>query len=289
MFGIFKKKKKVVTKIGDVFCVDFRNGIKGHFQYVANDFTQLNSSVIRAFNTLYPIDQEIPIEEIVNDDIAFYSHAILKFGVDEGAWSKIGNTNETGEKAIDRVTFLQRTYNTANVRHFDDWWWAWHINEEMEYKPESELKLRDSVELGSVMTYTDIVFRLFSGYYPFTNPVFSFLRRTPRPEYTSYIEYEQDGKIYYLRYKGNELDKCVYANDGKIEVLDKEEAISRNIKIAGKDFSDTNWEYRNFLTRKQWDKACSDVKYFESGSTINDSVGSHPSLKDRLYDFLNNS
>ena len=31
------KPKRVVNKIGDVFCVEFGNGFKGYFQHVAND------------------------------------------------------------------------------------------------------------------------------------------------------------------------------------------------------------------------------------------------------------
>ena len=31
------KPKRVVVKEGDVFCVEFGNGFKGYFQFVAND------------------------------------------------------------------------------------------------------------------------------------------------------------------------------------------------------------------------------------------------------------
>ena len=41
--------KRIVTKIGYVFCVEIDNKYKCFFQYVANDMTQLNSSVIRVF------------------------------------------------------------------------------------------------------------------------------------------------------------------------------------------------------------------------------------------------
>lgn len=41
--------KRIITKIGDIFCVEVDNDYKCYFQYVANDMTVLNSSVIRVF------------------------------------------------------------------------------------------------------------------------------------------------------------------------------------------------------------------------------------------------
>ena len=48
--------KRIITKIGDIFCVEVDNDYKCYFQYVANDMTVLNSSVIRVFAKHYPID-----------------------------------------------------------------------------------------------------------------------------------------------------------------------------------------------------------------------------------------
>lgn len=41
---------KAIT-LGDVFCVEIAPQSRKFFQYVGNDVTQLNSSVIRAFKT----------------------------------------------------------------------------------------------------------------------------------------------------------------------------------------------------------------------------------------------
>lgn len=43
------KKKRIVTRIGNVFCAEIDNECKRFFQYVANDIECLNSSVIRVF------------------------------------------------------------------------------------------------------------------------------------------------------------------------------------------------------------------------------------------------
>ena len=40
------------TKLGDIFCVKIDENNKKYFQYIANDLTQLNSDVIRAFKRI---------------------------------------------------------------------------------------------------------------------------------------------------------------------------------------------------------------------------------------------
>ena len=45
--------KRIITKIGDIFCVEVDNDYKCYFQYVANDMTVLNSSVIRVFAKVF--------------------------------------------------------------------------------------------------------------------------------------------------------------------------------------------------------------------------------------------
>ena len=63
--------KRITTKIGDIFCVKLSDTEKGYFQYVANDPIQLNSSVIRALYTHYPLDANPTMEDIVSDQIEF--------------------------------------------------------------------------------------------------------------------------------------------------------------------------------------------------------------------------
>lgn len=63
--------KRIVTRIGNVFCVDIDNEFKSYFQYVISDLSYLNSSVIRVFKTRYPIDSKPKIDQIVRDEVAF--------------------------------------------------------------------------------------------------------------------------------------------------------------------------------------------------------------------------
>lgn len=75
--------KRIASKIGDIFCVEIESENKAYFQYIANDMTQLNSSVIRVFKKRYPMDYIFSIEDVVSDDVEFYAHTILKFGIQE--------------------------------------------------------------------------------------------------------------------------------------------------------------------------------------------------------------
>ena len=72
---------RIVTKIGYVFCVDVDNQYKRFFQYIADDMTMLNTRVIRVFKRKYPMDYIPNMEEIVKDEVDFYAHTIIKFGI----------------------------------------------------------------------------------------------------------------------------------------------------------------------------------------------------------------
>src|SRR5467141_133069 len=65
-------------KIGDVFAVKLDEHTQKFFQYIANDLTQLNSDVIRAFRQVYPIGVPIDLKLIVGDDVDFFAHVILR-------------------------------------------------------------------------------------------------------------------------------------------------------------------------------------------------------------------
>ena len=72
--------KRIITRIGDVFEVQLDN-CKKYFQYIANDMTQLNSSVIRAFVEEYPLGYTPILENITAGKVDFYAHTVLLDGV----------------------------------------------------------------------------------------------------------------------------------------------------------------------------------------------------------------
>ena len=78
--------KRIVLKVGNVFCVEIERTCKYFFQYITDDKSQLNTNVIRVFKTRYPLDYVPNVDDIVNDEVMFYAHVILKFGINERIW-----------------------------------------------------------------------------------------------------------------------------------------------------------------------------------------------------------
>lgn len=88
--------KRIVTKIGDVFCAEIDNRIKRYFQYIVNDMEQLNSSVIRVFKTHYPMEHKPVCDEVVKDEVEFYAHTVLRAGIVNNASYKVGKSKDLG-------------------------------------------------------------------------------------------------------------------------------------------------------------------------------------------------
>ena len=93
----YGKKEKNCRKIGDIFRVDLDGKTKRYFQYVAINESQLGGSVIRVFKRRYDIVDQPSPEEIVADEVDFYTHTSLKIGILEGYWQKVGRCTNIGD------------------------------------------------------------------------------------------------------------------------------------------------------------------------------------------------
>ena len=160
------KMKRITTKVGDVFEVQIDEAHKKYFQYVANDLTQLNSSVIRTFKTKYRNDQSFTLKEIVTDEIDFYAHVVLKWGIQLNLWKKIGSINEVGN--VDVFFRDSNDYGNPEIKVSYDWR-IWKINEPFQNIGKLE-GVFQKAEIGVVVTATDIVERMTNGKYDFVYP-----------------------------------------------------------------------------------------------------------------------
>jgi hypothetical protein len=77
--------------IGSIFRVELSNETVAYFQYIGLDFVQLNSEVIAVFKKRYSKNENPELNLIVNDDIEFYVHTMIKLGVKKKLWEKIGD------------------------------------------------------------------------------------------------------------------------------------------------------------------------------------------------------
>lgn len=252
--------KRIITKIGDVFCTEFDNGTKVFFQYIANDLEQLNSSVIRAFKTHYPIYKEIGIENIVKDDVDFYAHTVLRPGIEKNVWYRIGKSSNLETDKLKKIIFGQaqeiKTISPTEPIIVDPVknWFIWHINQEsvnIGILPEN---LYDKIEPGSVMPYNQIITRMYRGYYTYTLPVYRILKRHPRPNVNSYLKFLENENQIFQCFKGDYFDKAVIVKTDKILRITRDDAIINHMDIAHKKFSDTNWEHDNFITEEEFNQ-----------------------------------
>lgn len=164
-------KKRVATKIGDIFSVRINEKNKKYFQLIAFDGTQLNSDVIRAFKEEYPTDVDSDMQEIVKGEVEFYAHCITKWGVKLGYWEKVGKSDGVGR--LDHILFR----GTSDYGHkkgdepirISNNWYVWRIGED--FRDVGRLKGENRrAEIGIVMDPESIVNRMktgeYGGFYP---------------------------------------------------------------------------------------------------------------------------
>jgi hypothetical protein len=154
------------TKIGDVFSVPLDVSTKKYFQYVANDLTQLNSDVIRAFSKAHPIDSKFNLPEIVADEVDFHAHVVIKWGIKMRLWEKVGNVPFVSN--VDVLFRGTEDHGNKFIRISNNWY-VWRINEEFQDVGRLTGAYRKA-EIGMVMAPTGIVHRLRTGEYPITYP-----------------------------------------------------------------------------------------------------------------------
>lgn len=160
--------KRVSTKIGDVFSVKIDDNSKKYFQYVANDMTMLNSSVIRVFKEHYPLGSLPDLAEVVKGETDFYAHVVLRWGIELGFWEKIGKEEVVGE--IDPL--FRRSLDYGERLGVSERWQVWHINDpDFTFIGKLEGKNRNA-EIGVVFPPIEVYNRMKTGKYTYVYPDF---------------------------------------------------------------------------------------------------------------------
>jgi hypothetical protein len=166
-------KKRVVTKIGDIFSVQVSDKKKKFFQLIAFDLTQLNSDVIRAFNQEYANEENPDFSEIVKNDVQFYAHCVTSVGVKLGFWEKVGKSNDVGK--LNHILFrgtedYARKPDEEPVRVSENWY-VWRIGGRFTDVGKLEGENRRA-EIGLVFNPESIVHRIKTGKYKWVYPDF---------------------------------------------------------------------------------------------------------------------
>lgn len=255
--------KRIVTKIGNVFCAEIDGRYKCFFQYIMNDITQLNSSVIRVFKRRYPMDYKPRIEEIVSDEVWFYAHTILRFGIVYDAWYKVGNSKNLGEEECRKVLFGSthniRTGTDIRIIEYVDPlenWSIWHIGEDQVFIGKLPEMYFDKIEEGGVIPYCSIVERMKYGFYTFNSTINRMRNRIPLPCADIYVKkgYDDYSTLTYFYFHGNDVVRLVEIVDGKAIRMTSDDLAANNHKMHGVKFSDIRWYYKDFISEEEFEE-----------------------------------
>ncbi len=157
--------KRIITRIGDIFCIEIDNEYKCYFQYIAKDMSQLNSSVIRVFKRHYPMDYEYDEQEVLNDEVNFYAHTVLRAGLTNGTWYKVGKSKEVGDLTKILFRFSSDLGGGGGVKRKSYNWYVWKINEEYIHIGELTDDFKIKSDFGPVIPYCGISDKIRKGFY----------------------------------------------------------------------------------------------------------------------------
>jgi hypothetical protein len=145
--------KRVTVKPGDIFEVPLENNTKGYFQFIMLDLTQLNSEVIRVFKKRYAANETPDFSAVVKDEVQFYAHVVIKFGVKMNLWDKVENVPL--ESSIEAPYFRgSNDYGNPEIKVSKSWY-IWKANED--FVQVGELKGEHiNYDAGSVLAAPEI-------------------------------------------------------------------------------------------------------------------------------------
>jgi hypothetical protein len=156
----------VRTRKGNVLSVPIGSRAKKYFQYIANDLTQLNSDVIRAFKKVYPVDAKPELPEVLSGEVEFYAHVVVPWGIKMKLWEKVGSVPFNGK--VEAYFRDSDDYGTPQIKYSEKWF-VWRIKEKTQHVGKLTGVL-SAAEIGIVVTPTDIVDRMRTGKYDFVYP-----------------------------------------------------------------------------------------------------------------------
>lgn len=247
--------KRIVTKIGDVFCAHIDNVYKRYFQYVCNDIPQMDSSVIRVFKTRYSVNDNPDLTQIVSDNIDFYAHTILRDGIEEGVWYKIGAIRQIETSMVDRVIWGSAhsvksidCRTTIYVNPMENWV-IWKTNMRKLNIGVLPRNYYSEVQYGAVIPFVDIMARLKLGYFTYSSPVYDIIKRIPYPDVDSFTKIGVRDEYILQHFKGeNVVQEIVISQDGNV-------ILSEDNPLARPKFWETNWKHSEFITAEEFNSA----------------------------------
>lgn len=258
--------KRIVTKVGYVFSVVIDEEYKAFFQFICIDRNNLGGDTIRVFKRKYPLDYKPVIEDVIKDDVLFYTHTILKFGIAEGSWHKVGKSAELGLEGLDGIWFGSthgenydvETHVSTKVDPLDNWH-LWKANGVSIWSTKPSLEVVPDIEPGGVYPYSWVNERVKFGYYRNTSDLYDMVKRIPRENISSFMKRVFRRKEYYFHFLGENLVRIVYPeSDGKL--------VKTEIDSVGDNWDslklwDINWKAYDFINESDFESVWNAVPY----------------------------
>lgn len=228
-------KKKVVVRIGNVFCVEIDKQYKCYFQYVCKDRFMLNGQVIKVFKTRYPMEYKPVLDDIVRDEVAFYAHTFVRAGLVYKAWYKVEGTVPIISRDYKEVLWgiandMKMTFGETKSIYVDPMenWILWYT-EEMPIQLGGELpeSYVDFVEYGAIVSFVDIVSRIKFGYYQYKSCEYEKLRRIPHPDVDSYTKLDRGKSTVYSHFKGEYVVQEIHVSEDGTATLSECTSLDR--------------------------------------------------------------
>lgn len=248
--------KRVICRKGSVFCARFNDKFKCYLQYITDDSTLLNSNVIRAFKKKYPIDYVENIEEILNGEIAFYSHCMVKWGVDDGNWEKIGSSKNLGLENLNNVIWGTYFISCPWLAPDLSKWKLWITGREEVEIGKLINELARKVELGYIYPAIKIRDRLQYGYFRLKDAGYSIIPRIPYLDVDSYVRQNLGDYRIYIHFKGKfAVEELLFdLKRYKVARLTKEKPEEKGYHLRTEPFETTNWGKNDFITQEDFER-----------------------------------
>ena len=154
----------MAIRIGDVFEIQLTSQKFVYFQYIGLDITQLNSEVVRVFKTQYSVGfPDKDLSQIVTDEVDFYVHTVIKWGLKGGFWKKIGNASL--EKEL-KLPMFRATDDIGNPAvKVSKKWFIWKMGGD--FISVGLLNDYAHIDLGLVEPAKNILYRIIHGSYEY--------------------------------------------------------------------------------------------------------------------------
>ena len=208
------------------------------------------------------MDYEPVIEDIVADEILFYAHAVLRVGIEDNVWYKVGKSKNLGLDGLSKIlwgTLFPWTEIFENgfmrIKEVDplENWTIWYVNNECIDVGRLPEKYYDIIEYGSVLPYSSIIERLKYGYYIGGDWRYDIIKRRPIPGVNSYLHREVEGVEMYYHFVGEDISRQLVLTDKGLIRLTTEQPSCQGYAFVAKKFWEINWKYDEHITSEEFE------------------------------------